>query len=212
MYIPDYFRPADSEIQALLQEIGAVHLVTSTARGLLATLLPMVYDAPDSRPGLGERGALLGHVAIKNDQLREPAIGESLAILRGPDAYITPTWYAAKREHGRVVPTWNYRLIHAYGRLVIHEDPAWLEANVRRLSATHEAEREHPWGVDDAPRPYIEGQLRAIVGVELLIDRVEAKDKLSQNRSEADIDGVIAGLEADGEHDVSAAMRRTREG
>jgi transcriptional regulator len=103
-------------------------------------------------------------------------------------------------------------LIHAHGRLVIHEDPAWLEANVRRLVEAHEASREHPWAVDDAPRPYVEGQLRAIVGVELLIDRIEAKDKLSQNRSEADIDGVIAGLEADGEQDVSAAMRRTREG
>lgn len=212
MYIPDYFRPADADIQAFLRDIGAVHLVTSTAKSLLATLLPMAYDAPGIRSGLGEFGALLGHVAIKNDQWREPAIGEALAILGGPDAYITPSWYASKREHGRVVPTWNYRLIHAHGRLIIHDDPAWLEANVRRLSAKHEAEREHPWAVDDAPRPYVEGQLRAIVGVELLIDRIEAKDKLSQNRSEADIDGVIAGLEADGEQDVSAAMRRTREG
>ncbi len=212
MYIPDYFRPSAEDVRATLDSPGAVHLVTATAHGLLATLLPMVYDAPGTRPGLGGHGALLGHVAIKNDQWREPAIGDALAIVRGPDAYITPSWYAAKREHGRVVPTWNYQLVHAYGRLVIHEDPAWLEANVRRLSATHESEREHPWGVDDAPRAYIEGQLRAIVGVELLIDRMEAKNKLSQNRSEADVDGVIAGLEADGERDVSAAMRQVREG
>jgi transcriptional regulator len=212
MYIPDYFRPSDEEVRAVLRAPGAVHLISSTARGLLATLLPMVHDEPGSRPELGEFGALLGHIAIKNDQWREPAIGETLAIVRGPDAYITPSWYAAKREHGRVVPTWNYRLIHAYGRLVIHDDAAWLEANVRRLVEAHEAGREHPWGVDDAPRPYVEGQLRAIVGVELLIDRIEAKDKLSQNRSEADVDGVIAGLEADGEQDVSAAMRRTCEG
>ena len=211
MYIPDYFRPSDEAVRAVLQAPGAVHLITSTARGLLATLLPMVPDEPGSRPGLGEFGALLGLIALQNDQWREPAIGETLAIVRGPDAYITPSWYAAKREHGRVVPTWNYTLIHAYGRLVIHEDAAWLEANVRRLVEAHEAERDHPWGVDDAPRPYVEGQLRAIVGVELLIDRIEAKDKLSQNRSEADIDGVIAGLEADGEQDVSAAMRRTRD-
>ena len=212
MYIPDYFKPSETDVHAFLSEPGAVHLVTSTAKGLLATLLPMVYDAPGSRPGLGEFGALLGHVAIKNDQWRQPAIGEALAIVRGPDAYITPSWYAAKREHGRVVPTWNYTLIHAYGRLVVHEDAAWLEANVRRLVQEHEATRPEPWAVDDAPRPYIDGQLRAIVGVELLIDRIEAKDKLSQNRSEADVDGVIAGLEADGERDVSAAMRRTREG
>jgi transcriptional regulator len=212
MYIPDYFRPSDTEVQAVLRAPGAVHLVTSTSRGLLATLLPMVYDEPGSRTGLGEFGALLGHIAIKNTQWREPAIGQSLAIVRGPDAYITPSWYVAKREHGRVVPTWNYRLVHAYGRLVVHEDPAWLEANVRRLVETHEAERTTPWGVDDAPRAYVEGQLRAIVGMELLIDRIEAKDKLSQNRSEADVDAVIEGLEADGEQAVSSAMRRTREG
>ncbi len=212
MYIPDYFRPSDGAMQAFLAEPGAVHLVTSTAKGLLATLLPMVYDAPGSRPGLGEFGALLGHVAIRNDQWREPAIGEALAIVRGPDAYVTPSWYAAKREHGRVVPTWNYTLIHAYGRLVVHEDAAWLEANVRRLVEAHEATRPEPWAVDDAPRAYIDGQLKAIVGVELLIDRIEAKAKLSQNRSDADIDGTIAGLEADGEQKVSAAMRRARDG
>ena len=97
-----------------------------------------------------------------------------------------------KREHGRVVPTWNYVTIHAYGRLVIHDDPAWLEANVRRLSRTlHEGRRDEPWSVDDAPRAYIEGQLRAIVGVELLIDRLEAKAKLSQNRSDADRRGHL---------------------
>ena len=212
MYIPDHFRPTDEDVVALLRDHGAVDLITSTAGGLLATMLPMAWDAPGSRPGLGTHGALLGHVAIKNDQWREPAIGDSLAIVRGPDAYITPTWYAAKREHGRVVPTWNYVTIHAYGRLVIHEDPAWLEANVRRLVVAHEAMRPAPWAVDDAPRAYIEGQLKAIVGVELLIDRLEAKSKLSQNRSDADIEGTIAGLEADGERGVSGAMRRVREG
>lgn len=212
MYIPDHFRPTHEEVTALLRDHGAVDLITVTQRGVLATMLPMVHDEPGSRPGLGEHGALLGHVAIKNDQWREPPIGESMAIVRGPDAYITPSWYAAKREHGRVVPTWNYVTIHAYGRLVIHDDPAWLEANVRRLTRTHEAARAAPWSVDDAPRAYVEGQLRAIVGVELLIDRLDAKSKLGQNRSAADIDGVIAGLEADGERGVSSAMRRVREG
>lgn len=212
MYIPEHFRPTEEDVLALLRSPGAVDLVTVTARGPLATMLPMAWDEPGSRPGLGEHGALLGHVAIKNDQWREPAIGESMAIVRGPDAYITPSWYAAKREHGRVVPTWNYVTIHAYGRLVIHRDPAWLEANVRRLVDAHEASRPEPWMVDDAPRAYIDGQLKAIVGVELLIDRIEAKSKLSQNRSDADIEGTIAGLEADGERGVSAAMRRTRNG
>lgn len=211
MYVPDHFRPTEDEVRRRLRRPGAVDLVTVTAKGLLATILPMVWDAPGSRDGLGSHGALLGHIALKNDQWREPAIGEALVIVRGPDAYITPGWYATKREHGRVVPTWNYVTLHAYGRLVVHRDPAWLEANVRRLTATHEAGRDEPWSVDDAPAEYVAGQLRAIVGVELLIDRLEAKSKLSQNRPALDVDGVIAGLEADGESGVSGAMRATRD-
>ncbi len=211
MYVPEHFRPTDDEIRELLRHPGAVDLVTVTARGILATMLPMAWDEPGSRAGLGEHGALVGHVAIRNDQWREPAIGEALAIVRGPDAYITPSWYATKREHGRVVPTWNYVVAHAYGRLLIHEDPEWLDANVRRLVTLHEGPRAHPWAVDDAPPAYIAGQLRAIVGVELLIDRLETKAKLNQNRSVEDVDGVIAGLDAEGEHGVSAAMRRARE-
>lgn len=210
MYVPDHFRPTDDEIRELLTRVGAVELVTSTEGGLLATMLPMVYDAPGSRDGIGAFGALLGHVARKNPQWQTPTLGASLAILRGPDAYISPSWYAIKREHGRVVPTWNYVVVHAHGRLLIHDDAAWLEENVRRLSIKHEAERAEPWSVDDAPASYIAGQLRAIVGVELLIDRLEAKTKLSQNRSSGDIDGVIDGLEADSEQAVSAAMRRRR--
>jgi transcriptional regulator len=136
-----------------------------------------------------------------------------MVIVRGPDAYISPAWYATKREHGRVVPTWNYITAHVHGRLVIHDDAAWVEANVRALTARHEAARAHPWSVDDAPPPYIEGQLRAIVGVEILITRIEAKLKLSQNRSTADVDGAIAGLEAGstGGHPMADAMRLSRE-
>lgn len=212
MYVPDHFRPTDDDVRELLTRVGAVDLVTATDDGLLATMLPMVYDAPGSRDGVGPFGALLGHVARKNPQWQTPVIGASLAILRGPDAYISPSWYATKREHGRVVPTWNYVVVHAHGRLLIHDDPAWLEENVRRLSIKHESERTEPWSVDDAPATYISGQLRAIVGVELLLDRLEAKTKLSQNRSIADIDGVIDGLDADGEGAVSAAMRARRDG
>ena len=211
MYVPEHFRPTNDELRDLLRHPGAIDLVTVTAKGILATMLPMAWDEPGSRAGLGEHGALVGHLAIKNDQWREPVIGEALAIVRGPDAYISPSWYATKRQHGRVVPTWNYVVAHAYGRLVIHEDPAWLEANVRRLVAMHEGRREEPWAVDDAPAAYIAGQLRAIAGVELLIDRLEAKSKLSQNRSIEDVDGAIAGLEAEDEHAVSAAMRTNRD-
>jgi len=149
----------------------------------------------------------MGHVARNNAQWRVPAVGDALVIALGPDAYISPAWYATKREHGRVVPTWNYITAHVHGRLVIHDDPVWVEENVRRLTARHEAARPEPWSVDDAPEAYIAGQLRAIVGVEVIIDRVDGKTKLSQNRSDADIAGAIEGLEATGEHAVSGAMR-----
>jgi transcriptional regulator len=211
MYVPAHFAPSPEDVAALLRRPGAVDLITVTGDGPLATMLPMVWDEPGSRSGLGDHGALLGHVARNNPQWKAPTIGPSMAIVRGPDAYVSPGWYATKREHGRVVPTWNYVTIHAYGRLVIHDDAAFCEANVRRLSDLHEASRGQPWAVDDAPAAYIEGQLRAIVGVELLIDRLEAKTKLSQNRSAADREGVIDGLEADGERAVSAAMRVLRD-
>jgi transcriptional regulator len=207
MYVPDHFKPDHAEVNELLRHPGAAELITATEDGLLATMLPLVYDEPGSRPGVGTLGALLGHVARNNAQWRTTAIGEAMVIVRGPDAYVSPAWYATKREHGRVVPTWNYITVHAYGRLVIHDDPAWVEANVRRLVAEHEGGRPEPWSVDDAPRQYIDGQLRAIVGVEVVLDRIQGKWKLSQNRSDADIEGVIDGLEALGERDVSAAMR-----
>jgi transcriptional regulator len=136
-----------------------------------------------------------------------------MAIVRGPDAYISPAWYATKREHGRVVPTWNYVTAHVHGALVVHDDPAWVETNVRALSERHESGRAAPWSVDDAPPPYIAGQLKAIVGIELVISRIEAKFKLSQNRSVEDVDGAIAGLEADGTdggRPMAAAMRGVR--
>src|SRR5262249_54032989 len=120
---------------------------------------------------------------------------------------ISPSWYATKAEHGRVVPTWNYLTLHVYGQLVIHDDVAWVENLVRRLTERHEAGRDHPWSVDDAPPEYVAGQLRAIVGVEIIISRIEAKAKLSQNRPPADIDGAIAGLERRGEHDLAKQMR-----
>jgi transcriptional regulator len=207
VYVPAHFKPDDAEVQALLASGRAANLITATADGLIATMLPLVHDGPEARAGLGPWGALLGHVARNNTQWRTPAVGEAMVILAGPDAYISPAWYATKREHGRVVPTWNYITAHAYGRLIIHDDLAWVEANVRRLSEHHEGTRAVPWSVDDAPEPYIAGQLKAIVGVEVVIDRIEGKWKLSQNRSDADIAGTIEGLEATGEGAISAAMR-----
>ena len=205
MYIPAHFAADEATVGELLRNHGAADLVTLTAEGLVATLLPFIY-----LPEAGEHGALHGHVARNNTQWKLPAVGEALVIVRGPDAYISPSWYASKAEHGRVVPTWNYLTAHVYGRLVVHDDPDWTEDLVRRLTAKHEGGREHPWSLDDAPRAYIEGQLRAIVGLELLISRVEAKAKLSQNRPAADVDGVISGLRERGDMRSADAVERAR--
>ena len=210
MYVPAHFAPDAAQVDELLRNHGAADLVTVTERGLVATMLPFIYVPSAGEPSAGQHGALHGHLARNNDQWKLAAAGESLAIVRGPDAYITPGWYAAKAEHGRVVPTWNYVTAHVYGRFVVHDDPAWTEDLVRRLTAKHEAYRDHPWSVDDAPRPFIEGQLRAIVGVELEITRIEAKAKLSQNRPAADVAGVIAGLRERGDADRAEAVERAR--
>ena len=207
MYIPAHFRADDDDVRELLRNHGAADLITSTANGILATMLPFVYEEPGSSPEAGQHGRLLGHVARNNDQWRNPAQGDALVIVRGPDAYISPSWYATKRQHGRVVPTWNYVTAHLYGPLLVHDDVAWVEALVRRLTARHESSRPEPWSPDDSPESYFRGQLRAIVGLELPISRIEGKFKLSQNRPEADVDGVIEGLTASGRPAVADAMR-----
>lgn len=215
MYLPDYFRPSDADVAELLASIGAGELITATGAGILATMLPLIWEPADGSAEAGERGRLMGHLARKNRQWQEPALGEALVIVRGPDAYISPAWYETKREHGRVVPTWNYVTAHLHGRLVVHDDPAWCERNVRALVERHERGRPEPWSVDDAPPPYIDGQLRAIVGVEVIVSRIEAKSKLSQNRSAADVLGAIAGLEAVGDPNslaTAAEMRRIEDG
>jgi transcriptional regulator len=217
MYIPAHFAADDATVHELLARHGAADLITLTADGLLATMLPFAYEPATGEHG-AQWGALYGHVARNNDQWRKPTLGESLAIVRGPDAYVSPSWYAAKAEHGRVVPTWNYVTAHVYGQLVVHDDAAWVEDVVRRLTAKHEAARlqspgQSPqWSVDDAPRNFIEGQLRAIVGLELRITRIEAKAKLSQNRPVTDIPGVVAGLSARGDDRSAQAVEHASEG
>jgi transcriptional regulator len=212
MYVPSHFAMSAAETRSLLASITAADLITPTSQGLVATFLPLRYDA-DS----GEHGALLGHVARNNEHWRsagaadgngssgsdsQGSAADSLVIVRGPDAYVSPSFYAAKREHGRVVPTWNYVTAHVYGRLIVHDDVDWLRSLVTTLTEQHEAQFAQPWAVTDAPAGYIDGQLKAIVGIELRITRIEAKAKLSQNRSEADRIGVVAGLSEPG----SAAM------
>ena len=217
MYIPAHFAIDDAAVDELLANHGAADLITLTDDGLLATMLPFAYE-PSAGPRGAQWGALYGHVARNNDQWRKPALGESLVIVRGPDAYVSPSWYAAKAEHGRVVPTWNYATAHVYGRLVVHDDPQWVEDVVRRLTRKHEAMRlaspgqQMPWSVDDAPRAFVEGQLRAIVGLELQITRIEAKAKLSQNRPVGDVAGVVTGLSARGDERSAAAVERANAG
>jgi transcriptional regulator len=203
MYVPKHFTaPSDAAVHELLSRAAACDLVTWDGQGMVATTLPLLFDP--------EAGVLAGHVARNNTQWRHTGT-EALTIVRGPDAYVSPSAYASKREHGRVVPTWNYITAHVYGTLVAHDDPAWTGDLVRRLTERHETGRPAPWSVDDAPRAFIEGQLRAIVGIELVITRVEAKWKLSQNRSAEDIAGVRDDLRAthrgsEAERQVAAAM------
>lgn len=205
MYIPASFAVDQESVTELLAGLGAADLITVTDEGLLATFLPLLYD-----PDLGEHGALIGHLARNNDQWQRTPIGEALVIAHGVDGYVSPSYYASKVEHGRVVPTWNYVTAHVYGELIVHDDPEWVEGLVRRLTDQHEADREHPWSVDDAPEAYLAGKLRAIVGVELRISRIEAKAKLSQNRPSADIDGVVEGLARSGEAEHSRVVQAAR--
>jgi len=205
MYTPEHFRMDATTQQAMLSGRGAGELITATPKGLVATLLPFVFE-----PTTGPYGALLGHVARNNEQWQLPVLGEAMVILRGPDAYVSPQSYATKAEHGRVVPTWNYITAHVYGELVAHDDPEWTRALVERLTHHHEDHRPVPWQVSDAPAPYIAGQVKAIVGLELRITRVEAKAKLSQNRSAQDVDGVVRDARAAGDHAMADAVDAAR--
>lgn len=178
-----------------MQERSLATLVTMTSNGLVATHLPLLLDA-----GEGRFGTLLGHVSRANAQWRESAAEvEALAIFTGPDAYVSPSWYPAKKQEGRVVPTWNYAAIHAYGPIAFFDDPERLRSIVTRLTEKHEQDRPAPWQVSDAPAAYVEAQLRAIVGFSLPIRRLEGKHKFNQNRSLEDMQGVVEGLRASGE-------------
>ncbi len=205
MYLPRHTRGDDADAAELLAGLKAADLISWTRDGLFATFLPLIHQPADS--GLG---TLLGHVARRNDHWRLEPVGESLVIVHGPDAYITPSWYATKQTTGRVVPTWNYLTAHIYGELRIHDDPIWLERVVRMLTDRHETGRPEPWTVDDAPRGYIDGLLKAIVGVELSISRMEVKAKFDREEPEADRLGAISGLRANGQLAAAAAMSRSR--
>ena len=192
MYVPTQFRMEErDDLFAALQAARLMNLVTATADGLIATPLPLMLAE-----GEGEFGTLYGHVARANPQWAAQPIGDAMVIAMGPDAYVTPSWYATKRETGKVVPTWNYVAVHAYGPLSFFDDPDRLLDVVTRLTDQHEQRRQDPWAVRDAPPAFTQAQLRGIVGLRMPITRLEGKRKMSQNRNAADRAGVAAGLEA----------------
>ncbi|MBD9413357.1 FMN-binding negative transcriptional regulator [Pseudomonas sp. PDM16] len=191
MYMPASFRQNDlTELHAQMQANPFALLASSGTDGMQASHLPLLLE-----PGEGEFGTLYGHFARANPHWRDLQGGaEALAVFSGPDAYISPSWYAAKAEHGKVVPTWNYIAVHARGPVELIEEPERLLQIVSRLSDQHESGRAQPWAVSDAPREYIDTMLRAIVGFALPIRRLDGKWKLGQNRSAVDQAGVQAGL------------------
>jgi transcriptional regulator len=190
MYTPPAFRMDDlPDLHAAMRAARLATLVTATGEGLMATPLPL-FLVPEEGP----LGTLYGHLARANPQWERASSGEAMAIFPGPDAYVSPSWYATKAEHGRVVPTWNYVAVHAHGAPEFFDDPDRLLAAVTRLTALHEAERAEPWAVADAPAAFVRGQLRGIVGLRLPVARIEGKRKMSQNRGAADRAGVAAGL------------------
>jgi len=190
MYIRPFHAVSDEAVaRAMVAAYRSAWLVTVGEDGVPeATLLPVIWRGD----------VVITHLAKANPHWRSIADdAPALLIAGGPEAYISPSWYAARAEHGKVVPTWNYSAAHLTGTVRVHHDAEWLRQAVTDLTETHETDREHRWHVTDAPETYIEGQLRGIVGVAFTVTCVEAKAKLSQNRSEADQLGVIAGLRTD---------------
>lgn len=206
MYVPDRFAVDDSDALIVrLSRRWAGVLITIDADGApVGTHLPILWDA--------ERRVATGHIARANEQWKQGP-GKGLIVLGGAEAYVTPSWYASKAEHGKVVPTWNYEAVHITGDVEWFDDAERLEVVVDALTRLHEHDRTEPWAIADAPRAYIDAMLRGIVGVSLTAERVEAKRKLSQHTSDADLAGVVIGLSASGDamaQEVGALMRATR--
>lgn len=195
MYQPPHFREDRLEVQhALIQARPLGTLVTAGPAGLVANHIPFLLD-----PAASPLGTLRAHLARANDQWRElAAVEECLVVFQGAEDYVSPSWYATKLETGKVVPTWNYVAVHATGRPRVIEDADWLRAQLDGLTDLQEGRRPRPWRVDDAPAPYVAAQVRGIIGVEIPIARIEGKWKASQNRPEADRDGVVRGLTLEG--------------
>lgn len=192
MYIPKANEETRLEVlHDLIESHPLASLVTMGSSGLFASHLPMVLERESATHGL-----LKAHLSRANKQWRDfqPEV-QALAIFSGPEHYITPSWYVEKEETGKVVPTWNYAVVHVYGTLKVMEDPAWLIKHLNTLTTVHESTCPVPWQVSDAPADYVASLLNGIVGLEMPIERIEGKWKASQNRSESDRAGIIKGLE-----------------
>lgn len=202
MYIPSQFDEKRSDMMhELMRAYPLGTLVTLGASGLNANHIPFEIDA-----GHGEHGILRAHIARANPLWKDYSMdAEALVVFQGAQCYISPSWYPTKQEDGRAVPTYNYMAVHAYGRLKVIDDVEWIHAQLKRLSDRHEAGQTHPWKMSDAPPGYIEKLLRAVVGIEIPISRLEGKWKVSQNQPAVNRAGVERGLREQG-GDVALAM------
>lgn len=203
MYNPAHFTMTDS---AALQRIVRQHplgmLVTHGPEGLDANHIPFEYD-----PKRGEHGTLMAHVARANPVWQQCAGGpDVLVVFRGVEGYISPSWYPSKHDTHRQVPTWNYEVVHAHGRLTVRDDEKFVRGVVARLTRTHEAAEAQPWKMGDAPPDYLDAMLQAIVGLEIAVTRWEGKAKLSQNKELRDRQGAVEALQARGQHGLSQSM------
>jgi transcriptional regulator len=196
MYQPSHFREDRVDIQhGLIRAHPLGLLITAGPGGLMANPIPFLVDGHGS-----DKGTLRAHLARANDQISElEAVDECLVVFQGPHEYVTPSWYATKRETGKVVPTWNYATVHVWGRPRVIPETTWIRQQIDDLTHSREHVRPQPWKVTDAPEPYVASQIKGIIGLEIPIARIEGKWKVSQNRPEADRAGVIAGLREAGE-------------
>ena len=195
MYLPQHFEETRLDVlHELIRAYPLATLVTPGTTELQVNHIPVLLD-----PGAGPYGTLRAHVARANPVWRElPGQQESVAVFQGPDSYISPSWYPAKQVHGKVVPTWNYAVVQAYGQPRVIDDKEWLLALVSALTEQHEAGLAAPWQVSDAPADFVQNMLQAIVGIEIPISKISGKWKVSQNRPQPDRHGVVAGLESQG--------------
>lgn len=202
MYLPDVFREDDLQtLHAMIRAHPLATLITAGEGGLLANLVPFTLVEG------GDNGILRAHIAKANDQVSALSSGaETLVVFQGPEAYITPSWYVSKQEHGRVVPTWNYAVVQVSGTPRVIDDPDWLRAQITNLTTLQEEKRSNPWHVSDAPEPFIASQMKAIIGIEIPISTIVGKWKVSQNRSDADRHGVEQGLRTEGVSEDMAAL------